>query len=393
MAAAAAGVPPLPAAPPRPDPACTAAFSAGWVVATLHGTLLSEDLGPADALPAIQELGRNERVSFGLDQLDVLLTTLRPLLHPRAGGVPATTDAARHAWDPATPAPFRTCLEDLHLVLVEGLTLGRSHLGSSYVLGRWLADLSGKPTTKEGFAAQYSKARLSALQGVLKDLDGVFAPHAAAAVSGGLAHWAAWLSVSSDGDWKDTNGRATTTVATAAVAQGEHWRALLSGEKDPTSLLTPEAYVQAGEAALRRAGTIAWRVLANFWLPIVIAVAVIVGAVFVALFYAKGTAKVWTSVVAAAGGLGITAQGIKTAARQAATKAGGSLLEGAESDAIGWAATWLPPTAAQGAVAGRSHSRKLRRMGVAPPSSPPALPVPLPPPGDAGAAGQEGPPA
>jgi hypothetical protein len=57
-------------------------------------------------------------------------------------------------------------------------------------------------------------------------------------------------------------------VHSASRAQAEQWRALLVGEKDPKSLLTPEGYVQAGERALQRSSRIIRRVVAHFFVPL-----------------------------------------------------------------------------------------------------------------------------
>ena len=349
-------------APPA-DPAVNAGFSAGWLIAQLHGPILTRPVTASAALPTVRELARADRIALTFDQLDALLTgPLASKLPTQHGHHAVTTDALRSAWSSEMPNnldDLRTAVETMHRALLARLTVANGTVGSAYSLGRSLSDTCWLPHNRDDFATQFNKYRLANLQGWLADV----APHlpklVAGAVSAGLDHWAAWLSVHNDLDW-NADGR---TVENAARAQGEHWRSLLAGDKDPISLLSPEGYVEAGEAALRRAGAIIRRAAAAFWMPLAVVAAATVLVLGLSLYYSAGTAKVWTSLASIAAGLGVTGKSLQTAAKRLASDASKPLLELADSDAIGWAATYLPAVNTT-----RTQQRHLRRHGIASPS-------------------------
>jgi hypothetical protein len=50
-----------------------AAFSAGWLVAQIHGPILDRPVVSESPLPTVNELGRPNRIALTLDQLDAIL--------------------------------------------------------------------------------------------------------------------------------------------------------------------------------------------------------------------------------------------------------------------------------------------------------------------------------
>jgi len=89
------------------------------------------------------------------------------------------------------------------------------------------------------------------------------------------------------------------------------------------------------------------------------------GALFLAARYLEGAGKVWTSIGAILGGLGISAQTIASTLSRLAAEAEKPVFAMAEDDAMAWAITTLPPL--------RNLSfravRYLRRANVAPTAS------------------------
>ncbi len=340
------------------DPAVCSAFSAGWLAAQLRGPILSQPPGASVPLPTINEMGRADRITLAIDELGALFTGgLAGALKPSDGEEPITMAEMRAAGATSDLDAVRAALDLLHVTVLTRLTVAGGRLGSAYSLGRSLSDTCWLPHTRASFRYQFSRYRLANLQSWLADLATCLPPGTAAAVSQSLDHWAAWAQVHAHLDW-DGDGEQVTQ---AAEAQGEHWRSLLAGDKDPASLLTPEAYVEAGEKALGRAQRIIWRVVVHFWALIAVIALVVAGIVAIAVVFAAGTAKLWGSLVPLAAGLGVTGASVKTAATRLARDAGKPLLDLATTDAMGWACTWLPAVAET-----RKQQKALRRRGVAP---------------------------
>jgi hypothetical protein len=337
----------------------------------LHGPILDTRPTARVPLPTVNELGRGDRVELAIEQLEALMTKqLVEALKPPKDQSPITAGEVRTAWKEAAPpfTRFRQTLESLHVRVLTRLSVADRRLGSAYSLGRSLSDTCWLPKDKGDFDRFFNKYRLARVKGWLTNLGPSAIPALSTeAVSQGLDHWAAWVAVNGSSDWTTQ----LETVRYAARAQGDQWRALLAGDKDPRQYLTPESYVQAGEAALRRAGRIVWRVVAHFWVPLLAVLLAMGGALYLAISFASGSAKFWSSLVSLVAGLGVTGKSVQASARQLASDAGRPLLDLAEADAIGWNATVLPAVSP-----GWKQQRQLRQLGVAPPSG--GQPTPQP---------------
>jgi len=347
------------------DPAVCAAFSSGWVIAQLHGPILQRPLNPTEPLPTINELGRAQRATLAIDVLDAMFAgALAEALKPVADQTAISTAAVRAAVATVTAddlGPAQRSIEALHTDVLTRLTVAARRLGSAYMIGRSLSDTCWLPNSLDSFKEQFNRYRLANLQGWLEDVGSGLAPGSASAVSQSLDNWAAWTDVHAGLDWAASGG----IVTRAAKAQGEHWRSLLSGDKDPAALLTPEAYVEGGEKALARAAKIVRRVFAHFWLPITFVLLLTVIVTVIAVAYSQGTAKLWASLLPIATGLGVTGTSVKATAKRLATDAGKPLLDLATTDAMGWACTSLPALADT-----KQQQKQLRRRGVAAPTRP-----------------------
>ncbi len=322
-----------------------AVFSAGWLVSQLHGPILERQLNPKSPLPTVNELSRSDRVLLALTELGTLLSgALSGVLELESEAstrILALIETVKGAWKPEAPnevVGLRSAVENLHVGLLETLTIADHQWGTAYVVGRSISNTCWLPRTHDDFDNQFNRYRLANIQGWLADLALVFPQFSASAVSISLDHWATWLEVNHNLDWEKHG----TVVEQALRMQGEKWRALLSGDRDPTSLLTPDGYVAAGEAALRRASIIFRRIAVHFCVPLAIVLAATIAGVFFAIHYSAGTAKFWTSFASLTAGLGITGRGFQTTTKRLTATAGKSLITASEKDVIASAATSLP---------------------------------------------------
>lgn len=395
----------------RPPSPVAAAFRAGWLVAQLHGPILGGPLEATGPLPAVAQLGRAQRVGVATAELRALLTgpLARALdgvdvgrgaageLGPDVGPfATAGLDAAALADDPDV---IRRAVEGFHPDLLVRLTVADGRLGTAYSTGIALSEACWETVTLADFRAHFQRSRLGTLKGWLGEIAGGLAQDASAVVGQSIDHWGAWVAVHDKLDW-DKDGSA---VLRSVRTQGEHWRALLAGDTEPHALLSPDAYLHAGERAINRSRTVMTKIFLRFW-PIFLLIAAVVGAsVFLAIYYAHGTARVWGSLLSLSVGLGLTTTGLKQGTSRLAKQAEIPLMAMANSDAMGWACTWLPTIDDS-----RRTRRALRRRGVAPPPRPyvsgpatgrPVVPAPAgptwlstppAPPGIAGSPGADG---
>jgi hypothetical protein len=340
-----------------------AAFSAGWLVAQLHGPILERPVVSESPLPTVNELGRPNRIALTLDQLDAILADPIATVLP-AGDESVTATALRAAWNPAKPGEteaLRIAAETLHIQLLMCLEVGDAAAGAAYMLGRSLSDTCWLPRDRDSFDREFEKFRIANLQRWLSQIEADLPTHAAQAVSEGLDRWVAWLTIHTEAaTWSEHQ----SVIERAVRAQGERWRALLSGDVDAVAGLTPEAWVWAAEAALHRASRLVRRTAAHFWgalLGLGLATAATLAVIFV---FTAGAAKAWGTALSLAASVGITGTSLKAAAKRLAVGATTPFLNAVETDAIVWATTCLPPV-----VDDSKKRRRLNKLGVAPPAS------------------------
>ena len=361
---------------------------AGWTMAVLFGTIPAEPSADANAvhddrdaqtapapaarLPTVNELPPKERRELELARLRHLLAGLLPDF---------TGLATLTAGDLDDPQTRREKLESLNVAILIALTASRPDIQLAYQLGRSLRDTANPPDgTATGLAQQLSHRRIAKLQDWLVTLSPEFPQLTAAVVAGSLGRWSDLASV--------TVGTTTTrqppirmrgprllptpdrrapiaeSMCTYLLQQGDLWLMLLIGELATSGLLTPEGYVTAGEAALRRSGAIVRSIIRHYW-PGLLCVAAALGAtLFLAAHYLHGGSEVWTSIAAIVGSLGVSAQTVASTSSRLTAEAAKPVFVAAEEDAMAWAITTLPPLSLT--FRGVRH---LRRAGVAPTSS------------------------
>ena len=336
------------------------AVALGWQVAEFYCELdpssaTGDDEG-TEALPGLSRLNAAELRTLRIHQIEVALRQLRPVLSGAGLAVPGTTSlraagderngATSHSSNgsgsPATSRSERQeALASLHVDLLTSLTAADFRVGKSYSLGHGLAGLCLRPEVKDPESLRHHLAgRLDALTGWLRELKSLLPHHAAEAVCGSLSQWDEWAGSTNAADpsWGD-NG---VEVRRALRAQGNRWRAVLSGEKTATDLLSAHDYVKAGEALLQRFRALGQGFFAQYW-PLVLGVGVMAaGMVLLGLLSDQDAAGVVASLAGVVGGLGFTWKTTAATLGDVVAKAGDSLWQAQLDVAITKAATVLP---------------------------------------------------
>lgn len=356
--AAGAGRPTPPRAPVH------LAFSLGWHVAELFHAdvpLATPEPAPApvDRLPGFGVLAALTRARATFQEIEVGVWELRANASSAASlGQVGALLAAEHR----SGGEVRAAVLELHVGLLIGLTALDFRQGKAYGLGRALAATSLLPSAGDWakFADAFAPYRLSTVAGWLSDLKSLFPAHAADGVRRSLWAWADWTKHPAITVWSEVSGTAAPQrpvdwkspadlgrVTRAVRRQGEVWRSLLSGEKQPLDLLSADDYVAAGERLFVRLGGLVAGYARRYrvWLA---AAAVAVAAVLVALAWSGAAATVTAGVVALAGAVGVTWKGIGSTLGTAVEEARGPLWDVELSAAVAGAATRLPQEIAHG---------------------------------------------
>jgi hypothetical protein len=274
---------------PAPDPKVSSAFALGWQTAELYrlhewpGQLpASPDELPAE-LPGVGSLSAEQRGGVGLDQVDVALLNLDPLIK-HAGLTPPDTKAARDALAHGVDRQFLWEVFELHVSLLSLLTAADFRLGKAYGLGRALADVCGGPNDLESLRGRFAREQIATVRAWIADLTTLFPPHAGHSVIQSLDKWVQWA----DGSAKGTPQDDDRTILLLR-RQGERWRAVLSGEKAAVDLLELGDYVSAGFGMLKRLGSLTLRFAVPFLPLIVLIVSLIAGGVALILHQADSS--------------------------------------------------------------------------------------------------------
>jgi hypothetical protein len=353
-----------PSVPPGSDlgPVQLALYT-GWTMAVLYGTIPPRPANRPSQLPTVNELGPEQRRELELARLRHLLTGLLPDFagSARLSEVPSGDDDHQQR-------TRRSALESLNLAILTALTATRPELQLAYELGRSLRDTANPPGGDADLGTQLERLRIAKLQDWLVTLSPEFPPLTAAVVAASVGRWSDLAAVTVDtGESTRSHRTLPLTVETMysyLLQQGDVWLMLLIGELQTSGLLTPEGYVSAGEAALRRSGAIARGILRHYWFGLLCVAAALAGTLFLAARYLEGGGKVWTSIACIGGALGVSVQTVASTSARLTAEAERPVFAVAEEDAMAWAITTMPPLT----LAARSV-RRLRRAGVAPDAS------------------------
>ena len=349
------------------------ALRAGWTMAVLDGKIPPSPSNGRRQLPTVNELPPPERRELELGRLRHILKHLAHLPGFAGSGLPTTVpeyDAAE------------TELEALNLAILKALAATQPENELAYELGRSLRDTVNPPQDSNhsqgtddpgslvaALSMMLAHGRVAKLQEWLATLSPQFPGHTAAIVAASLGRWSDFAAVTiSMGTRTQLTNKNKATAATAMrdhlLPQGDLWLMLLSGARATSGLLSPEAYVAAGEAALRRSARIVRRIVRHNWFAWLIAGVALGGLLYLSLHYLDGAAKVWTSTATVGGTLGIAARSIASAAGRLTAEAERPVFAMAEEDAMAWAITTLPPVRLK-----PRGVRRLRKAGIAPTSA------------------------
>jgi hypothetical protein len=339
-----------------------AAFRAGWLAAQLYGPLLERASGSAVGhLPSISELPRDQRVALSLLELSEALSLAAAGTGYYSALDVVTAVRRSGSWH----ARFRQAIAGLHQKLLVELTVRDARLGRAYSLGRSLSDTAWLPADIESFRQQLTPYRVAELDGWLSSLAPVLGHDPVTAVRGSLRTWSDWVAEPRIGRRKVSWPRDGQRIQLALRRQGWVWHDLLAGHRDARSLLTPDAYVQAADSAVRRIRGLARRIVIRFWGAVTCLLAVAGGLVYLALTYAAGAAKFWAVFLTAVSGAGALLQGVRGGVSGLGRRVEAPLWQLERDDALAVGATRLPP----GASTGHLWRRVTRRRAAAEPAA------------------------
>ncbi len=334
-------------AAPTPASKASLAFGLGWHVAELfYFDFTPPNGGPrdVDALPGIDQLSPGSRADLLRMQLGVGLE--------RLGRSELAQDA--HALELSEGGPqtavARAQLRNFHERLLKSLAADDPALARSYDVGRTLSEMAFAPIAEDpaSFASRFSADRIQAIKSELGDLIGQFPARGGEAVDTTLDAWRGWVTEQKleqpRAKWSQEHQHA---VREALQRQGQLWYALLSGDMDPSRLLSANDYMSATRAVLTSLAELAWsfmtRIAARIGLaPMLVALIVAVG-LGVAVFFLQGTvAALLSFVVVIALVLGVSMTGMRGILQQVLKQSGDRLWEAELLTSIGHSVTRLP---------------------------------------------------
>ncbi len=370
-AAQRAPAPPRPAqatAPPAPT-AAQLALETGWTMAVLYGKIEPAPLSKVPHLATANELQPAARRELELDRLHHLLLRLAHMPEMTGSGLPVDVPSAGADVE-ALPA----ALTKLNLDILCALAAARPEPLLAYELGRSLRDTANPPDDPDqhppapALSRQFKRDRIATLQGWLATLSGELPQPAAAVVVASLGRWSEFATITASTPTArlkdDDAAKVSEVVCEYLLRQGDLWLMLLTGARATSGLLSPEGYVAAGELALRRSAAIIRRILQHYWAALFTG-AVALGVILsLAAIYLGGAARVWTTIAAIAGSLGISARAIASTSARLAAEAERPVFAIAEEDVMAWAITTMPQLRLAPA-----RVRQLRKAGIAPTSS------------------------
>lgn len=342
------------------------ALEAGWTMAVLYGKIEPLPRGEAPGLPTANELEETDRRQLESDRLGHLLRRLAAMPELGRSSLPTKVpapDGNEQAWEEA--------LRKLNLDILCALAATRQQTQLAYELGRSLRDTANPPDQhlpELTLSRVFARDRIATLQGWLAELSSELPPQTAVAVAASLGRWNEFATITAGTSSARLKGGDRTKLAETMykylLRQGDLWLMLLTGAYSTSGLLSPEGYVAAGELALRRSAAIIRRILQHYWAALLVGAIALGAILYLAVTYLGGAAKVWTSIVAIAGSLGITAQAVASTTARLGAEAERPVFTAAEEDVMAWAITTLPSLRLP-----PRQVHQLRKAGIAPTNS------------------------
>lgn len=292
--------------PPAPTNA-TLCLQLGWSMQRLYRARPQHEKEPAglpDHLPGLSRLTRLRRVEIDYGRASTCLAKVAsglswpggqtPDISKIAGcldvfGVPdGRTRPVATSGDPVED--FRKAVLAAHLAVITKLAAGDAPLGKAYVLGRALADTCRGGQDSQDLQDNFEPHRLAQLSEDLSDLASELPAHSAKAVARSLTWWRDAVYIADDSEAGQRRRQQLGNVRTdapelrnrvilnpkvsnipasgdldailqALPRQGELWRVVLTGEKNPLDLLTPDDYLRATRRAIDQGRRVAASVI------------------------------------------------------------------------------------------------------------------------------------
>jgi len=322
------------------------AFALAWQVTQLyHSPVHETPVGhgePRNKLPGLSNLPDAEQSWLLAREIGAGIRTLLPT--PEGNHPSPSTDNLEKLLSgyPRSREAVRQATWDLHVELLESLTVADFQLGKAYGLGRAIAETAIRPVAiavderQTVYQSVFEPGRLERIRAWLSELKTSFGAHAAYAVQGSLERWATWVGSINLGE---------IDPGQTLAQQGHVWRGLLTGEKQATDLLKATDFIEAAVALLKRISQLAWRFV---WSGYGIVLAVVIGAVigaFVGISEVSSLShsnKLAAQLVTAIAALGITTKGVMSTLGKIVAKAEGPLWDSELDESCAMAATRLP---------------------------------------------------
>jgi hypothetical protein len=291
----------------------------------------------------MRSLSARQHVLLGLDQVDAGLAALDDFVSPAAIEFP-TTREVRKVSERATarPADLRAAILELHISLLTKLTAADFSIGTAYGLGRALADTCASSQTTSELANRLESHRLAQLLEWLDDLKSILPDHTAHAISISITNWSAWANSVHLGSLDNDAASATSRLL---HAQGQRWRALLSGEKAAMDTLERRDFPSIVRRALDGTAQLGGEMLRTLWAPLMVIV-ILLGTGAALMVASNSVPRVLTGFGEIAIALGFSWRAGSAFLARLATRIEEPIWEAACDELIGERITTTPPPAA-----------------------------------------------
>lgn len=350
------------------------AFALGWHIAELH---YREDRGTPGTDHRLRQIGALDsgtrrrlllaQISADLDALGVErqgpVHPLRVVLALEQRSV----DPLENLEEIKLPAGAESEVNRLHLAILLRLTVKDFELGKAYGLGANLGQMvleayekvrpdkhgaMGLEQARPLLSEVFKPDRVLELWSSIKDLKSRFPPYAADPVAATLWDWSKWARSTVRRTGGSLAAGTDKSIADRLHRQGQLWRALLSGERNPKDCLLFANYIDAASDMLRKYWSLAGRMLAREWGTLLLALLGIAFAVAILIVVQRLMNNLAASLAGVVAALGVSWAGVVAALKRAVRPAENALWETEMTAAIAFAINYVPALPRDSAILG-----------------------------------------